>query len=290
MASLKDIRKRIKSAKGTAKITKAMKMVSASKLRRAQEEVRQARPFSERLGEIIAHLTTRLKMQGELPHALLEPREHKKRALVLVLTSDRGLCGGLNGNVVRKTHKFLAELRQHYEEVSISTIGRKGFEAFRNSSYAIEQNYQDVYGAGSFLAAIDIVSGLCQSYIAHEVDAIWLVYNEFKSAITQTVVLKQLLPVPEAQVPADEFLVDYIYEPSQMALLEHLLPRYFATKLFQALLESQASEHGARMTAMDNAVRNANEMISDLTLQYNRARQAVITKELMEIISGSEAL
>lgn len=290
MASLKDIRKRIKSAKGTEKITKAMKMVSASKLRKAQEEVRQARPFAEHMGELMSHLVLRLQAQGEIPNPLLKTRETKKRAEVIIISSDRGLCGGFNGNVVRKATRFLHEIASEYEEIGVSTIGKKGFESFRSSPFTLRKNYQDVFGHGAYLSAIDIASELCQNYIAEGVDAIWLVYNEFKSALSQVPVVKQLLPVTPAQLDAHDFPVDYIYEPSQKDLLDHLVPRYFATKLFQAVLESQASEHGARMTAMDNAVRNAKEMISNLTLQYNRARQAVITKELMEIISGSEAL
>lgn len=290
MASLKDIRKRIKSAKSTEKITKAMKLVSAAKLRRAQEEVRQARPFALKLGAVVADLAMRLEFQGQSPNALLKPRETKNRAEVIVLTSDRGLCGGFNGNVLRRVNRLLFDLRDKFKELHISTIGRKGFDALRNGSHPIRENYQEVFGLGAYLSAIDITSRLCQSFISGELDAVYLIYNEFNSAISQTVVVKQMLPVVPTPSVLDHFPADFIYEPSQAELLERLLPRYFATKLFQALLESQASEHGARMTAMDNAVRNANEMISELTLQYNRARQAVITKELMEIISGSEAL
>lgn len=290
MASLQDIRKRIKSAKSTSKITKAMKMVSASKLRRAQEQVRNSRPFSDSLDQVVAHLALRLKLQGEAPNALLSARETKNCGELIVMTSDRGLCGGFNSNVARKAHRWLFDKRDEYKELRISTIGKKGYEALRNGPVPIRRNHQDIFGTGAYMAAIEIASEACMSFIAGEVDAVWLVYNEFKSAISQTVVVKQLLPVVPIDIPEENFPVDFIYEPSKTELLEHILPRHFATKLFQALLESQASEHGARMTAMDNAVRNANEMISDLTLQYNRARQAVITKELMEIIGGSEAL
>ncbi len=290
MASLRDIRKRIKSASSTAKITKAMKMVSASKLRRAQEEVKKARPYAVKLDEVIAHLTMRLQAQGEGVHPLLAKRSRKKKVEVLVLTSDRGLCGGFNGNIIRKSQRYIFDNQNNFEEIRISTIGKKGNDALRRANFDIRTNYEGVLAKPSFLKATEIATEMCNSFVNDKLDAVWLVYNEFKSAISQEVVIKQMLPVVPAKIKEGNVAVDYLYEPNQKDLLSHLVPRHFATKLFQAFLESLASEHGARMTAMDNAVRNAEDMISGLTLTYNRVRQAAITKELMEIISGAEAL
>ncbi len=290
MASLRDIRKRIRSVKSSEKITKAMKMVAASKLRRAQEEVRKARPYAMKLEEVIGHLAMRVASQGETPHPLLLDRPEKKRVEILVLTSDRGLCGAFNSNIVRRTQRFLFDMKPSHEEIRISTLGKKGFDAFTREGLPIRTNYTGVLEKVNFKKASEIAKEVCASYVADELDAVWLVYNEFKSAISQKVVVKQMLPIVPAVAPQGESPVDFLYEPAQGELLEQLLPQYFATELFQAFLESVASEYGARMTAMDNATRNAKEMIGSLTLQYNRARQAAITKELMEIIGGAEAL
>ncbi|MEI6805026.1 MAG: ATP synthase F1 subunit gamma [Myxococcaceae bacterium] len=288
MASLRDIRKRIKSVKNSEKITKAMKMVSAAKLKKAQDEVRKSKAYAHKMEEVVGHLAKRLENQGEAPHALLQDHPTKKRIELVVLTSDRGLCGALNSNIIRKAQRFLTEMSSKHDEIRVSTLGRKGFEALKREGVSIRTNYTGVLDRPSYLKASQIAAELSESYVEDSVDAIYLVYNEFKSAISQQIVVKQLLPI----VPTEslEDTVDYIYEPSQTELLNHLLPKHLATQLFQAFLESVASEHGARMTAMDNATRNAKEVISSLTLKYNRARQAAITKELMEIIGGAEAL
>ncbi len=288
MASLKSIRTRIKSVKSSEKITKAMKMVAASKLRKAQEEVRHARPYAQKLDEVVGRLAKRLSNQGEPPHPLLETHASQKRIELLVLTSDRGLCGAFNSNIIRKAQRFLTEMAPLHHEIRVSTLGRKGYEALRREGQMIRTNYVGILEHPSYLKASQIAEELTHSYVDDKLDALYLVYNEFKSAISQQVVVKRLLPIEPAESLEDP--VDYIYEPGQKELLEQLLPRHLATQLYQAFLESVASEHGARMSAMDNATRNAKEVIGSLTLKYNRARQAAITTELVEIISGAEAL
>lgn len=282
MASLRDIRKRIKSVKNSEKITKAMKMVAAAKLKKAQDEVRKSKAYARKMDEVVGRLAKRLENQGEAPHPLLQEHPEKQNIELLVLTSDRGLCGAFNSNIIRKAQRFLTP------GMRVSTLGRKGYEALKREGIEIRTNYSGVLDHPSYLKASQIAEELTQSYINDHVDVVYLAYNEFKSAISQQVVIKQLLPIIPAESLEDP--VDYLYEPSQKELLEHLLPKHLATQLYQAFLESVASEHGSRMTAMDNATRNAKEVISSLTLQYNRARQAAITKELMEIIGGAEAL
>ena len=284
MASLQDIRKRIKSVKNSEKITKAMKMVAAAKLKKAQDEVRKSKNYADRMNEVVGRVSKRLSNLGELPHALLQTRAEKKKVELLVLTSDRGLCGAFNANVIRKAQQFLKE----NPETRLSTIGRKGFDAFRREGREIRKDYEGILLHPSHHRATEIAVELAKSYVEDQIDAVYLVYHEFRSAISQIVVFKPLLPLTPVEVSGD--LVDYVYEPSQTELLNNLLPRHLAMQIYQAFLESAASEHGARMTAMENATRNAKEVISALTLQYNRARQAAITKELMEIIGGAEAL
>jgi F-type H+-transporting ATPase subunit gamma len=290
MASLRDIRKRVRSVKSSEKITKAMKMVAAAKLKRAQEEVRRARPYADKMDHVVAHLANRLEAQGEAAHPLLVNRAEKKRVEIVVLTSDRGLCGAFNSNIIRRAQRLMFDIKPLHQEVRISTLGKKGYDAFRREGLAVRTNYTGILERPSYAKAAAISEEICNSYINDELDAVYLVYNEFKSAISQKVTVKQLLPIVPQNDAQGDGAVDYVYEPSQVELLSQLLPRHFATQLFQSFLESVASEYGARMTAMDNATRNAKEMISSLTLQYNRARQAAITKELMEIIGGAEAL
>lgn len=290
MASLRDIRKRIRSVKSSEKITKAMKMVAVAKLKRAQEEVKKTRPYAEKMGEVVAQLAKRLEAQGESPHPLLAKHAVRKRVEIVVLTSDRGLCGAFNSNIIRRAQRLLFDIRDEHEEVRISTLGKKGYDAFRREGLPIRTNYSGVLNRPSYARAAEIAHEIGEAYVKDELDGVFLVYNEFKSAISQKVIVKQMLPVTPKETIAGEDLVDYIYEPSQKELLDHLVPRHFATELFQAFLESVASEHGARMTAMDSATRNAKDMISSLTLGYNRVRQAGITKELMEIVGGAEAL
>jgi F-type H+-transporting ATPase subunit gamma len=285
MANLKAIKKRIVSVKSTRQITKAMKMVSAAKLRRAQENVVAARPYAKKLGEVLERLA---KTQGQDTHPLMEKREAKK-ALLLVITSDRGLCGGFNTNLCKAADRFLKERKSQYEEISIMTFGRKGYD-FLKSRYQVGKNYANMYGNLNYQTAAMLAHEVIDGYLSEEYDEVYLLFNAFRSVMSQDITLNQLLPIESPAAEQDEFAPEYIYEPSLAALLAEILPKNIEVQIFRALLESVAAEHGARMTAMDSASKNANEMISKLTLKYNRARQAAITTELMEIISGAESI
>jgi F-type H+-transporting ATPase subunit gamma len=287
MASLRDIRKRIRSVRNTQQITKAMKMVAAAKLRRAQEAITAARPYAKTLDEVVQEVAAGA---GDVGHPLLAARE-VKRVELLLLTSDRGLAGGFNANVIRRAARFLYENANTYEEIRLSTIGRKGNEYFRRRDVAIRKDYPGFYAKLNYLHAQGVAMELAGAYTEGRVDAVHLVYNEFISAITQRVTLTQLLPLkPPAREEQGRSRTDFLYEPSRQEVLRKLVPQALSIKLYRALLESVASEHGARMSAMENATTNAAEAIGRLTLTYNRTRQAVITKELMEIVSGAEAL
>ncbi|MCE9670979.1 ATP synthase F1 subunit gamma [Myxococcus stipitatus] len=291
MASLRDIRKRIRSVKNTRQITKAMKMVSAAKLRKAQDAILAARPYATMLDQIIADLSAR-SGDDNLSHPLLAARPVKRVELV-TLTSDRGLAGGFNSNITRRANRFLYE-NTNLERIQLSTVGRKGNDFFRNRGQAVRKDFGGLYQRLNYRAAADVAEELVASFLNGEVDAVHVVYNEFVSAITQKVVVMQLLPLQtlgaDAPASANTALVDFKYEPDRQAVLDRLVPQAVNIKLYRALLESVASEHGARMSAMENATSNASDMIGSLTLTYNRTRQAVITKELMEIVSGAEAL
>ncbi|RKG95910.1 ATP synthase F1 subunit gamma [Corallococcus sp. CA053C] len=297
MASLRDIRKRIRSVKNTRQITKAMKMVSAAKLRKAQDAILAARPYAQTLEQIISELALRSADQ-ELAHPLLASRP-VRRVELLLLTSDRGLAGGFNSNVIRRANRFLYE--NSTLQVRVSTVGRKGHDFFRNRSQSIRKDFAGLYAGLNYRSAANVAEELTAAFLNDEVDAVYVVYNEFVSAISQNVVVSQLLPLQPATtkaaatptpetVAAAPALVDFKYEPSRQAVLDRLVPQAVNIKVYRALLESVASEQGARMSAMENATNNATDMISSYTLLYNRTRQAVITKELMEIVSGAEAL
>ena len=289
MASLRDIRKRIKSVKSTRQITKAVKMVAAAKLRRAQDAIVSARPYASTLDKMISEVMRRVE-GGAVNHPLLETRPVKKIE-VLVMTSDRGLAGGFNSNINRRVAKFLAENQSKYAEVFITSIGRKGADFFRSRGYKIRKDHPGLMNKVSYAAALDVADGLAQRFLKGEIDAVFLANNEFISAIAQRINFVQLLPFEAApQKEGAAAKSDYLYEPSAQAVLDKLVPQAMTIKIFRALLDSVASEHGARMTAMENATKNAGEMIGKLTLHYNRTRQAAITKELMEIVSGAEAL
>jgi F-type H+-transporting ATPase subunit gamma len=309
MASLRDIRKRIRSVKNTRQITKAMKMVAAAKLRKAQDAIIAARPYAQTLDQIISDLAAR-SADEEMAHPLLTARPIR-RAEVVVLTSDRGLAGGFNSNVIRRANRYLYE-NSGLEKIQMSTVGRKGFDFFRQRGQTIRKDFGGLYQRLNYLSAREVAQELTASFLNNEVDAVYVVYNEFLSAISQKVVLSQILPlqtlggdlVPGAETkpaapgtlgtPAVKTvgptLVDFKYEPGRQEVLDKLVPQAVSIKLYRALLESVASEHGARMSAMENATSNATDMIASLSLHYNRTRQAVITKELMEIVSGAEAL
>jgi F-type H+-transporting ATPase subunit gamma len=288
MANLRVIRKRIGSVKSTQQITKAMKMVSAAKLKRAQDAITAARPYARRMREVVEAVAVRSE---EGAHPLLSAREGTKLAL-LVVTSDRGLCGGFNSNLLRAVHRFLAANRERHEEIVVFAVGRKAREFFRRRRVDIRQEYVNVLGQLSFAHAERLSKDLVGGFLAGDFDEVQLVFNEFRSAISQVVRFEKLFPISierkEGEGTTPE--IDYLYEPSREAILAALLPKYVETQIFRVLLESVAGEYGARMTAMDSATNNAVDMIARLTLQMNRARQAAITKELMEIIGGAEAL
>ena len=267
-----------------------MKMVAASKLRRAQEAVLKPRPYSSKLSSLISHLADRVLAEDASAHPLLQDRPHKKNVEILALTSDRGLCGSLNSSVVRAVQALVVENNGNYDSFTFSTAGKKGYEGLVRSGFNIRKHFEPQGKTFDLPMANTIAEELCQRFLNHEVDAVFLVYTQFKSAIAQEVVMEQLLPVVRTPVTPGEQAMDYFYEPNKSELLDSLVPKHFASRLFQSFLESFASEQGARMTAMDNATRNAKEMTERLTLQYNRARQAAITRELVEIISGAEAL
>jgi F-type H+-transporting ATPase subunit gamma len=300
MASLRDIRKRIRSVKNTRQITKAMKMVSAAKLRKAQDAIIAARPYAQMLDQIISDLATR--SEGELAHPLLTARPVRKVELLL-LTSDRGLAGGFNSNVIRRASRFLYE--NSGLEVEVSTVGRKGNDFFRQRGQKMRKDFGHLYQRLDYTHASQVAEEMSARFLRGEVDAVYVIYNEFVSAISQTVTLAQLLPLQTLSVGAPkaaqagqaapvaaptQALVDFKYEPGRQDVLDRLVPQAVSIKLYRSLLESVASEHGARMSAMENATSNASDMIASLSLTYNRTRQAVITKELMEIVSGAEAL
>jgi len=286
MASLKSIKKRIVSVKNTRQITKAMKMVSAAKLRRAQENVVAARPYAKKLGEVLQSLAANL--EGDL-HPLLEKREAKK-LLLIVLTSDRGLCGGFNTNLCKAGDRYIKEQMNSYEQISVMTVGRKGYE-FLKSRYTVYKNFANVLAKPNYQTAVMLAQEVIDGFVAGEYDQVELLYSSFRTVMTQDITFQQMLPVvPEETTATEETPVEFIYEPSVGELLAEILPKNIEVQIFKAMLETVAGEHGARMTAMDSASKNANEMIGKLTLQYNRARQAAITTELMEIISGSESI
>jgi F-type H+-transporting ATPase subunit gamma len=299
--SLRDIRNRIGSVKSTRQITKAMKMVAAAKLRRAQEAVLKTRPYAQLLEQAVARVAARTSeegksaardlMAGELGvHPLLAARP-EKLAEVVVITSDRGLAGGFNSNIARRAQRFLTESGDRFQKLQLSTIGRKGRDYFRARKLEIRKDFTGVHADLRYEKAEAIAEEYSRAFLAGEVDAVFLAYNEFKSAISQKPVVVQLFPIATAAAgETGAGAVDFKFEPSAEALAEQLLPRYVAMQVWRALLESAASEHGARMSAMESATKNAEEMISALTLQYNRARQAYVTKELMEIVGGAEAL
>jgi F-type H+-transporting ATPase subunit gamma len=287
MATLKVIRKRIGSVRNTQQITKAMKMVSAAKLRRAQEAAVQARPYAEKMTELLKNVAARVANDA---HPLLTPREEKKVQIVL-FTSDRGLCGGYNTNMIRAAEAFIRQ-QAGDRQIELTLVGRKGGDHFRRRGAKIADRYVDIlYKAADELAG-EIAQKLISRFVGGEVDAVYILYSRFRSALSQVPTLEKLLPVALAEsieVQAQQ-QTEYLYEPGVEQLLASLLPRITGVTVQRALLEATASEHGARMTAMESASGNASKMIGSLTLQMNRARQASITRELLEIVGTAEAL
>jgi F-type H+-transporting ATPase subunit gamma len=297
MPSLKTIRKKISSTKATQKITRAMKMVAGARLTRAQQRILAMRPYAVKTAEVLqsvaATVATAAESQSEPIHPLLARRPEKK-ALVVVFSADRGLCGSLNTNINKATERAWAEKQKAGVDVAFATVGRKGREYLTRRQARIARDFPRLLEGVDLEKARLVARWLVPRFEKGEVDAVYFVYNEFKSAITQKVTIERLLPLAQegdARPAADKVVpTDYIFEPNRGALLERLIPMYIEITVYRALLESQASFFGAQMTAMDAATRNAKELISRYTLMYNRARQAAITKELMEIIGGAEAL
>jgi len=288
MANLRAIRKRISSVKSTQQITRAMKMVSAAKLRRAQDAIIAARPYARKMREVVQAVAGRV--EGDA-HPLLAAREGKKLAL-LVVTSDRGLCGSFNAGLTRMAYRFINEQRANYEAITLFVVGRKGRDFFRRREVSIRKEYLGVLGNITRNHASMMANDLAEGFLSGEFDEVQIVFNEFRSAISQVTRFEKLFPIAMemAGEAAEEAGIDYLYEPGRKEILASLLPKYVETQIFRVLLESVAGEHGARMTAMDSATNNSVDMIARLTLQMNRARQATITTELTEIVSGAEAL
>ena len=295
MPNLLDIRRRIKSVKNTQQITKAMKMVSAAKLRRAQDRVVTARPFANKMSEVLGELAKRT--DEDFHHPLLDLRGDERYLLVLI-TADKGLCGAFNTNLTKAAQAFMRENSD--KTIEIMAIGRKGRDFFRNRHAAISSEYIGLTGKGrvDFSEALEVATSVIKQFTEDTgIDKVFIIYNEFKSVLSQRVVLEQLLPVGRVEAEAAEAksqqpvtLVDYVYEQPPNEIFSMLLPRLVETQIFRALLESVASEQGARMTAMDSASKNASELIDSLTLGMNRVRQAAITNEIIEVVSGAAAL
>ena len=281
MANLRDIRRRLKSVGNTKQLTRAMKMVSASKLRRAQERILRARPFAHRMRRVLASVAARAHQED---HPLLAVPSGNRTELVIV-TSDKGLCGGFNTNILKAASAFLKERGDDVQ--AIHCIGKKGRDFFRRQPWKIRNEYVDVFRDVQFVQASQIAQEFIQRFIDHDLDEMYVAYNEFKSAIQQNIVIERLLPLERSEIEEGAIRLDYLYEPSPAELFADLLPRQLEIQMFRILLESSAAEHGARMAAMDAATNNAGDMIHNLTLTLNRVRQAGITREIIEVVSGA---
>ncbi len=287
MPGLKEIRKRIVSVKSTRQITKAMKMVSAAKFRKAQGKILELRPYADKMNSVLSSLSKSV----ETVHPLLELRP-KKTVEIVVFTSDRGLCGAFNTNVIKTALKLIKDIQQEGINISISTIGKKGLDLLKRRGFSIRKSYTGLSGRISYSNAKEIAKDIIENYINESFDEVIIIYNEFKSALVQRVRTSRLLPISSvsSEESAQDKTVDFLYEPSKQEIFNNLLPKNIEVQVFRALLDSGASEEAARMTAMENATKAADDMIASLTLQYNKARQAAITKELMDIVGGVEAL
>ena len=293
MPSLLDIRRRIRAVKSTQQITKAMKMVAASRLRRAQERIQQARPFATQMLRVLNSLAARVDPAS---HPLLDERKTPRaggRVLLFVITADRGLCGSFNANVIKSSAAFAAETPGR--EVALGLVGRRGRDYFARRGFDVRYEQINLFAKLTFADAQAIAKAAIEAFVGGEADSVYLVYNEFKSVLQQRVVVERLLPIPregltEEGGEAAGPVVDYLYEPAPAQLFKDLLPNHVEVQIYRALLESAAAEHAARMTAMDAATRNSAEMIDQLTLYMNKVRQAAITREIIEVVSGAEAL
>lgn len=283
--NLIDLRRRIRSVRNIQQITRAMKFVSASRLRRAQERIMAARPYANRMLGVLNSLAARVDPAS---HPLLEVR-NEEQLMLIVVTSDKGLCGAFNANLIKSAVRFIEDEAAN-KALSLSLIGRKGYEGFRHRKWPIKHQYINIMSQVSFEYAQELAGLIIDYFSRSELDSVYLLYNEFKSVISQKVVVEPLLPIRRLEEASKEVHLDYLYEQPPQLIFDRLLPRHVETQLFRAMLESEASEHAARMTAMDAATRNASEMIETLTLHINRLRQASITTEIIEIVSGSNAL
>ena len=285
MANLKEIRNRITSVGATMQITSAMKMVSAAKLKRAQDAILQMRPYANKLTELLVNLSSSLDSSEGGDFSV---NREIKNVLLIPITSNRGLCGGFNANIIKQT---ISLINNDYNDktVSVISIGKKSSEYFRNNNYNVISSHDDIFSDLTYDSVAKISEDIMQSYLDLKYDKVILVYNQFKNAATQNVMSENYLPV---ESPKEEGTVigDYIFEPEKKEIIEQLIPKSLKTQLFKAVLDSHASEHGARMTAMHKATDNASELKKDLTLSYNKARQAAITAEILEIVGGAEAL
>lgn len=290
MATLRDIRRRIVGVKKTQKITRAMKMVAAAKLRRAQMSVVQARPYAAKIKELLQHLSANPATEA---NPFLRERAVNAVALIVV-TSDRGLCGAFNSNLIRKVEQHIATTYAELHaqgKLKLFCVGKKGADYFQKHKYPLAGKYIGVYNNLVFPQAQAIARDVVQGYLRGEFDRVEVVYNEFKTVAQSRIALEQFLPVPRAEFePATRRAADYIYEPSDVAIMDALVPKHLNFQIWRVLLESNAAEQGARMVAMENATTNAEGLINTLQLSYNKARQAAITKELLEIVAGAEAL
>lgn len=288
--ALKEVRNRIKSVQSTQQITKAMKMVSAAKLRRAQDAITQMRPYAQKLQEMLSNIVS--SSDGEVSMALAAERP-VERALVIVVTSDRGLCGGYNSNLIKLTKQVIREkyAAQHSKgNVQVLPIGKKAYEHFTKNGFKVVPQFWEMFSGLSFEKVQAAARYAMDAFANKEFDAVELVYSEFKNAATQQYIAEQFLPVPKVTNAASAKKSDFIFEPGKEVLVAELMPKILNTQLYKAVLDGNASEHGARMTAMDKASDNANELLKSLKISYNRARQAAITTELTEIVSGAAAL
>jgi F-type H+-transporting ATPase subunit gamma len=285
MAKTQDLKRRIRSVRNTMQLTNAMKMVSAAKLRRAQERIMNARPYAQQTLAVLRSLAARA---GEDAHPLLQSRVGKKAHIVL-LAGDKGLCGAFNAHIIRTAEDYARE-KLHGQEISITAVGKKSVDYFERRPWEIKHRWVELFRNVQFTHAEEIASAVSGMFLSGEIDRVYVAYNEFKSAIQAKPIVQPLLPIQRVDLAAGDSAEDYIYEPSAAALLEALLPHYVRHLIFQALLESAGAEHAARMTAMDSATNNASELIDALTLTMNRVRQASITTEIIEVVSGAEAL
>ena len=281
MPALIDVRRRIRSVRNTEQITKAMKMVSAAKLRRAQEAMFSARPYAYRMEEVLKSLATRTDPES---HPLLRTRRGQS-TLLIVVTADKGLCGGFNANIVRAALRFLE--KRPKDSTRLMLIGRKGRDALRRQPYEVQSERIGVFQRLRYESAKDVAREAMSSFIDGTCDEVHLLYNEFKSVIQQRIVAKRLLPIPRLKVASNQILAGYLFEPDPATIFQRLLPQYVEVQVWHAFLESAAAEHGARMAAMDAATNNASEMIERLTLHMNKVRQAAITREIIEVVSGA---